>query len=321
MKNIFLIALSFYIFFSCTNAIKNNVPVENEFGIESTSATTSELLSNEVTQNLSIKNKKDLIGFWVGYFKNAEDDGYKKAVENDGLYWNRENKINFSIDKIEGENIFGHSVVAGNNRTFKGKITENKSTFIIEVSEPGDHKYDGKFKAEILKNDSVLNGTWNSYKKIDISTRKYNLTKKIYKYNPNQKLSDSRRRYGNWEIFKTKKNKEDYGDGETDYLYKEFSVSTENSFKINASNTLLTKKMLENLVKGDLLIIRNTIYARHGYSFKNRPLRVYFDAQDWYIPVHSNIKSKFTEIEKQNIKLLLKYEKNAKEYYDTFGRG
>lgn len=33
------------------------------------------------------------------------------------------------------------------------------------------------------------------------------------------------------------------------------------------------------------------------------------------------IRTDFTELEKQNIKLLLSYEKNAAEYYDSFGRG
>ena len=73
--------------------------------------------------------------------------------------------------------------------------------------------------------------------------------------------------------------------------------------------------------KGDLKIIRNTIYARHGYSFKNMPLRVFFDAQSWYIPMQIDIKSNLTRVEKENIKLLLRYEKNAVEYYDYFGRG
>ena len=106
-----------------------------------------------------------------------------------------------------------------------------------------------------------------------------------------------------------------------EWVSKEFASATEVIYRINASNTLLKKKDVENLKKGDLTIIRNTIYARHGYSFKNRPLRVFFDAQSWYIPVHTNIKSDFTEIEKENIKLLLRYEKNAIEYYDYFGRG
>jgi hypothetical protein len=83
---------------------------------------------------------------------------------------------------------------------------------------------------------------------------------------------------------------------------------------------MLSKNDLENLKKGDLLIIRNTIYARHGFSFKNRPLRIFFDAQEWYMPVNMNIKPQLTEIEKKNIQLLLKYEKNSIEYYDSFGR-
>jgi hypothetical protein len=90
---------------------------------------------------------------------------------------------------------------------------------------------------------------------------------------------------------------------------------------MNASSKVLAKEEVENLKKGDLTIIRNSIYARHGYSFKNQPLRVFFDAQSWYIPVHTNITSDFTEIEKQNIELLLRYEKNAAVYYDRFGRG
>ncbi|MBK6507347.1 MAG: YARHG domain-containing protein [Ignavibacteria bacterium] len=36
---------------------------------------------------------------------------------------------------------------------------------------------------------------------------------------------------------------------------------------INASNVLLRKSDVENLYKGDLEVIRNSIYARHGYSF------------------------------------------------------
>ena len=84
---------------------------------------------------------------------------------------------------------------------------------------------------------------------------------------------------------------------------------------------MLKKADVENLKKGDLTIIRNTIYARHGYSFKNRPLRVFFDAQPWYIPVHTDITTDFTDIEIKNIELLMSFEENAAEYYDSFGRG
>lgn len=130
------------------------------------------------------------------------------------------------------------------------------------------------------------------------------------------------KRYIDWNKFTEEKTIEEYDDGEfEEWIGKEFVSATELIYTINASNTLLKKEDIENLKKGDITIIRNTIYARHGYSFKNRPLRIFFDAQDWYIPVHVNIKSDFTTIEKENIKLLLKFEKNASEYYDYFGRG
>ena len=128
--------------------------------------------------------------------------------------------------------------------------------------------------------------------------------------------------YVDWNTFTEEKLTEEYEEGEfEEWITKEFASATKLIYSINASNVLLKKEDIENLLKGDLTIIRNTIYARHGYSFKNRPLRVFFDAQSWYIPVHTDIKADFTEIEKENIKLLLRYEKNAVEYYDYFGRG
>ena len=138
-------------------------------------------------------------------------------------------------------------------------------------------------------------------------------------YNPDVML-EKERSYVDWNKFI----KDDVAlddDEFEDWVRKEFASATDLIHSINASNTRLQKKDVENLKKGDLTIIRNTIYARHGYSFKNRPLRVFFDAQSWYIPIHTDIKSEFTELEKENIKILLRYEKNAKEYYDYFGRG
>jgi hypothetical protein len=110
-------------------------------------------------------------------------------------------------------------------------------------------------------------------------------------------------------------------------MYEEFSenndfaTATNNIYKINASTSLLKEKDIANMFKGDLVVIRNTIYARHGYAFKSKPLRAFFEKQDWYVPIKTDIKNELTEIEKQNIALLLMYEKNAKEYFDNFGRG
>ena len=69
-----------------------------------------------------------------------------------------------------------------------------------------------------------------------------------------------------------------------------------------------------------LKILRNSIFARHGFAFRDKQLRMYFEQFNWYMPVFGDVKDELTEIEKENIDLLLRYEKNAEEYYDTFGR-
>lgn len=76
----------------------------------------------------------------------------------------------------------------------------------------------------------------------------------------------------------------------------------------------------QRLLKGDelqtsvweLSIMRNEIYARHGYAFANKEMAAYFAEQDWYIPCSSNVESKLTTVEKQNLKRLEKAEKYAK---------
>jgi len=67
--------------------------------------------------------------------------------------------------------------------------------------------------------------------------------------------------------------------------------------------------------------MRNSIYARHGYSFKTRRVRYVFDNYiDWYMPVSLDIRDKLTEVELKNIELIKRYEQYADKHYDTFGR-
>jgi hypothetical protein len=308
-KNVFILALS-VLLIQCKNQIKNEKAVVlQEKGTELP-------VSDHPASNLKPLTEQGCYGFWVGYFEKDEpvdenrDD--KKALVKGEYYWSRQNKINISIDKIEGNQVIGHSVVAGNDRPFIGTVTKTGGIYKFEVSEPGDNKYDGTFTFQIK--DTLLTGTWKSFKKIDIQHRKYELTKKVFRYDANVMMGN---RYIDWEK-PTKKIKEDI-EGEA-YYNDAFSTATDRIYEINASSKLLTTAEVANLKKGDLIVIRNAIYARHGFSFKKRPLRVFFDAQDWYVPVYADIKSDFTDIEKKNIELLLRYEKNAAEYYDTYGR-
>ncbi|MFK8006816.1 MAG: YARHG domain-containing protein [Saprospiraceae bacterium] len=311
------------LFSNCGNEIKNKeAKVVVEQGTETSPTDQSAKTEKKIPREKSQITTNDLLGFWVGNFVPDNGDKDKTMYIDDGYSWSRTNKINISIDKITDSLVVGHSVVAGNDRPFEGTVKQISSNqYSFHVKEPGNDKYDGEFSFTYFKDKNSLEGTWTAYKNIEIKNRKYWLSSKKFTYNPDIMLEGSKR-YMDWNKNIEKKKRIEHGDNEVEeWIAKEFAAATHLIYEINASNQLLDKSVVENLKKGDLTIIRNSIYARHGYSFKNRPLRVFFDAQPWYIPVHANIKNDFTEIEKQNIKLLLRYEKNAAEYYDSFGRG
>jgi YARHG domain len=87
-----------------------------------------------------------------------------------------------------------------------------------------------------------------------------------------------------------------------------------------SSTRALTEKDVENLKNEELRIMRNEIYARHGYSFKLADMRDHFDKLDWYMPLAVDITTKLTKVEKNNAALIKRYEKYSAEYYDGFGR-
>jgi hypothetical protein len=213
-----------------------------------------------------IKEPKDMLGFYVGMFG--------------------DNKINICLTSLGDSNkVSGYSVVAGNDRKFKGKYFEDKAkkTFRFEVKEDGTDKYDGYFvfKIDPKNADSLGNltvkGDWTPFDK-KMKGKKYDLVKRQFKYDPSVGL---------------------YPEG---------------------SNKLLTEAEVENMMKTDLRMMRNAIYARHGYSFKMKDMRTYFDEKDWYMPMHTDIRSNLTDIEMKNSELIKRYEKYASDYYDGFGR-
>ena len=75
-----------------------------------------------------------------------------------------------------------------------------------------------------------------------------------------------------------------------------------------ASEHLLTPSDLQYLSKEDLKIMRNEIFARHGYIFQTEAMKTYFQNQSWYTPRYSNVNSWLTNIEQKNIALIKRYE-------------
>ncbi|MCQ2256973.1 MAG: YARHG domain-containing protein [Bacteroidaceae bacterium] len=75
-----------------------------------------------------------------------------------------------------------------------------------------------------------------------------------------------------------------------------------------ASERLLTDSDLASMDKTSLRYMRNEIYARHGYIFKNQELREHFEHEFWYEGLYSDVSSMLTDVEKKNVALIQKYE-------------
>jgi hypothetical protein len=241
-----------------------------------------------------------ICGFYVGSFSAEKFGSGKKPMYS--------NKINLAIDSVVGKKVYGHSVVAGNIRPFFGKIMdESAKTMEIEAKEPGDDKYDGTFIFTILKGLGKVQGIWVANdQKLAVTQRKYDLGKDYFAYDPKQELGNN---YSG-EVY------DSYDEGTS----RSESI-TADANKFNASMVELKSADIENMYKRDLEVMRNAIYARHGYSFKNRAMRAFFDQEiAWYIPVSVDVTAQLTELEKKNIDLIKTYEQHATTYYDRFGR-
>jgi len=71
----------------------------------------------------------------------------------------------------------------------------------------------------------------------------------------------------------------------------------------------LQESELQNYNKEELKMMRNEIFAFHGYKFKSDDLRKYFSDQKWYTPLESNKVISLNSIEKYNVALITKIEK------------
>ncbi|MGM9832501.1 MAG: YARHG domain-containing protein [Candidatus Limisoma sp.] len=54
----------------------------------------------------------------------------------------------------------------------------------------------------------------------------------------------------------------------------------------------------------DARVLRNAIFARHGYRFKSQDLRDYFNQFSWYMPRFDDVTSHLSEVERENIQFL-----------------
>ncbi|MEZ5307287.1 MAG: YARHG domain-containing protein, partial [Pyrinomonadaceae bacterium] len=75
----------------------------------------------------------------------------------------------------------------------------------------------------------------------------------------------------------------------------------------------LKEEHLKGLTFSELRLLRNEIFARHGYKFSAPGISQYFDWRDWYSPIEDNSKIKLNEFEESNVKTLLAAERQMRE--------
>ncbi len=79
----------------------------------------------------------------------------------------------------------------------------------------------------------------------------------------------------------------------------------------------LTDDLLDGLSMMELRMIRNEIWARRGRKFETPGVRQYFEWRDWYKPLKDQSKLKLSEIEQQNVNLILAREAKLRESLST----
>lgn len=88
-------------------------------------------------------------------------------------------EIRIALTYLSPNHGVGYNVLKGLQRNISGKLTENAKDVLLELHEPGDHKYDGIFYLTISKEDFSCTGKWVSNDK-KIKERNFTLKKLIY---------------------------------------------------------------------------------------------------------------------------------------------
>jgi len=275
-------------FFSCENT--NN---DNDKSVAETPQ------NIDVVPFDTIIGQQGITGYYVGMFEVNDLN-----VDNKLFY---RNKITIAVESVDNEQIKGHSIVAGKRQPFTGKVSKENDLLKVIAEEPRGEKDNGRFIFELNTATGEISGVWySSNAKALIGSRSYTLKKRQYEYNKDLMVDSAI-------------SSEDYYNAFDD-TKESIDIPSTDAYRINASNTELTNDMLDNVYITDIEIIRNAIYARHGYSFSDKKMRYIFDNMFWYIPLFTNVDDKLTALEINNIDLLERYEEHFEEYYGDFGR-
>ncbi len=96
----------------------------------------------------------------------------------------------------------------------------------------------------------------------------------------------------------------------TSYIYVH-DDDYDDGYLFPSDTELITYDYLDTLPNDEIDLIRNEIYARHGYIFKKAKYYNYFITKTWYHPTESNmsnVEKQFNSTERKNIATLVKYQ-------------
>ena len=75
------------------------------------------------------------------------------------------------------------------------------------------------------------------------------------------------------------------------------------------STRYVTYSDIQYMDRGQIRVLKNSIYARHGRRFQDSQLRAYFNSQSWYNPRRNEVPAReFNKYENYNISFLHRYE-------------
>lgn len=90
---------------------------------------------------------------------------------------------------------------------------------------------------------------------------------------------------------------------------KSYKKVFEEEYLFNGDAKLMPLKLLKALSRNEIRLIKAEILARHGYDFKTKEIKDYFNQKSWY-KVDEHYNSAFlSSTEAQNIKFIMEYER------------
>lgn len=258
-----------------------NVAMENfQRGLDKTVKTKKDGKFTDYYSNGNMKTKgayKDGMkhGRWRKWDSegNLIYDGSFKYGEKEGFWREIENGIE-SKGKYKGGKRFGLWEETSPLSQAKGSYVNGKRDGFWEES------YDGETYKGNYKNDEK-DGVWDE--------------------------NGEKIRYKNGKVVSESNNKEQPKETFTNSSHP---VIGEALFE-NLSKHRLSGSDLSSYTKSELRILRNSIFAKHGYIFKSEDLKMYFSQFEWYKPEFNNVNHKLNSVEKENIKILKQAEDNG----------